>query len=1291
MLQKVEITELRGVNRNAVEGVTQVVPVELRGFDLNKAGGYYAAFAQSGTPTTSGVSGSVTSHDAYGVVLLDDETFVFDDVLVDFSSASPAGKRVYLVPRVGVVSHARTVAEDEYDLGTFVEDVQDNFGDVFRQDSASVVVTTSSSVSSFSVQFLNDATAASGQIDAGSYKVMALWLKPTAQGLLVYDTVHATISLSGTERIEIQSAGFLPAGYGAKTYLAKEGDGRFSQYFPNFAAGSGGTPENQPTVFSDGEGTFVAEIGTFASGSLSVEPTNNAIINFCSKLACVEPHNRRVWSRAAATPFVGPFIEGYSPLVRFEVNYTISPNEAVNEEFFETSASGLIAVTSTSNPQFSLSTRFDDGIFFEDAIPFSSSVADVPAQVGSASHVLDIVRENDASGVNLAFGVEATTTTALNSYSSSLAFSHDAGGGAKFENAIFSEDLDIVGLDSETQSIAILDNDTLFVIRARGAFSAFYKLAGNNWSTESQILPPLETREARQIVNVFFSIFANKQIFPDAFQVGRFTKNTLLVGAYRWGLHENISQSGFQTSRIYQPGRIFVYNKTDGSFVLDAEVRHPDYDIDLGLEGFFGSSVDIFIQNDGMVDGEKKNFGKLIATDNSPSAIDNEFITIGQDTNDDWVVFFYRKVSNVWTLEQRVRTTASEPIALTWAGNKLFVTYNDTPDDNIVYERSGNTWSVLNFGLPIEGDHLAAYDSYMVIEDGGDALVYELTPTSVVLSQTLSGTTGPFAINGSYLFADGSNELFVFNGSEWVPSGTYLTLYTRNDGVTKSDGLPDDLSENYFSFSQPDFNGAIWVREIDEINVDVTREYDWRVVYNDVSYSVNYETVSTSHVLTEGGFNNVPLDYRILQNRSLDFTQSGTTVDVQVIDSDGVTVESSASITGVSGSYASGTTVEAFAYEAASYSTEISTRVTAEFYESQLNSDAGTQVRIDPDDYSAGDSFTDASTSIVWNLDRAGVSKGQILLQDLAAANIARLNTPSTIVYSDVGYVNFASTIDQFLQLELIASDEITALVSTPGGLVVFADNEAFLVRGDPSLPQSFSAQRFSSTIGCDDGVRPGRVGGTVFPIWKGRLYSMTLGMGDVDFGSGVQEIGAPIYDPEDPFVQVIGEPRTRQVLVRTNNGRVYRYSTDAQQWMNDVFDNEDGLTFLLPNADDNGSRYLVGTDLKTAKASSGDSPYVEWQDLDLGSKGMRKQWRRVRAYFGDDYVGTPTLEYEVGSSSGTITGSEEGAGWFTFTLPNGLVNEKMARLRITMVNASFGDEFEPPVVIEFVERYSRR
>jgi len=165
-----------------------------------------------------------------------------------------------------------------------------------------------------------------------------------------------------------------------------------------------------------------------------------------------------------------------------------------------------------------------------------------------------------------------------------------------------------------------------------------------------------------------------------------------------------------------------------------------------------------------------------------------------------------------------------------------------------------------------------------------------------------------------------------------------------------------------------------------------------------------------------------------------------------------------------------------------------------------------------------------------------------------------------TLIYSDVGSANRGTNLNYFV-LNASNSSRITALASTPAGLLIFMDNETWLLSGnvDPYFtalagqPQA-RIQRLSGTIGCDNGVIPGRLGGVVFAIYKGELYAITLGMGDVDFGSGIEMIGLPVHLKGDPIVQVVGEPQTNHVVIRTRSNSVYRYDTRVKQWSDDVF-----------------------------------------------------------------------------------------------------------------------------------------
>jgi len=355
---------------------------------------------------------------------------------------------------------------------------------------------------------------------------------------------------------------------------------------------------------------------------------------------------------------------------------------------------------------------------------------------------------------------------------------------------------------------------------------------------------------------------------------------------------------------------------------------------------------------------------------------------------------------------------------------------------------------------------------------------------------------------------------------------------------------------------------------------------------------------------------------------------------------------------------------------------------------------------IDADDWDGtSTTVTDSTTGVVWTGARETPTSVSTIsfavdqnLVATAAPSFSILNPNSTLLYSEQGYVNYANEYTNYLEFRFLTSTEITALSSTPAGLLVFGENETFLVRGDPALVDlggEFSNQRLSGVIGCDPGKRPARLGSAVFVIHQGRLYGINLGAGDVDFGSNLADIGQPVYDPEDPFVQVIGDPVHRQIVVRTQFGRILRFSTIYNKWLTDVFDG-DAVDFLYPSVNAHSSRYVIsGSAFEHVDVPV--DPSVKWENVNLGDKGMRKLWRRVRLFTSDDYSGTPELNYVIGSSTGTITASEEGSGWWVFTLPNGLVSEKAASLEVVMKGAAFGDEFAPPVIIEYVDRYSRR
>lgn len=350
---------------------------------------------------------------------------------------------------------------------------------------------------------------------------------------------------------------------------------------------------------------------------------------------------------------------------------------------------------------------------------------------------------------------------------------------------------------------------------------------------------------------------------------------------------------------------------------------------------------------------------------------------------------------------------------------------------------------------------------------------------------------------------------------------------------------------------------------------------------------------------------------------------------------------------------------------------------------------------------------------------------------DLQDVDLIVSQPRKTIVYSAVNSVNRGVS-GNLIALTASASNEITALTSTPAGLLIFMENETWLLSGDPDNYSASSVQRFSGTLGCDVGVIPARLGGVVFPIYKGELYMVNLGMGDVDFGSGVENIGRPVWLREDGFVQVVAEPQSNMLVARTVSGRVYRYDSVTKSWMDDPFslagnnneaidnptnaslvileDNfdllfEDGGAVRAEDTSDNsriillpaclcqqfGTRYLVRNQFEYMDFMIEDDVYAAWSHLDLGDKLTAKLWRRLEIVTSDSYVGPPVLTYSVdGGSDRSVTGVSSGKGRWVFNFLRGDVGAYLD-VKVALPGFTREDVLEVPIVIEAALRNRSR
>lgn len=327
------------------------------------------------------------------------------------------------------------------------------------------------------------------------------------------------------------------------------------------------------------------------------------------------------------------------------------------------------------------------------------------------------------------------------------------------------------------------------------------------------------------------------------------------------------------------------------------------------------------------------------------------------------------------------------------------------------------------------------------------------------------------------------------------------------------------------------------------------------------------------------------------------------------------------------------------------------------------------------------------------------------------------------LVYSDTGAINRGG-IDNYLTLSPTASTGITALASTPAGLLVFMENETFVVRGNPDQGNE-EVQRLSGTLGNDVGTNPARLGSVVFPIYRGEVYAVNLGGGDIDFSGGIENVSRPIWREDDPVVQVVGETQRNHVVALTRLGRVYRYDARAKAWFNDPFDQTADLRHLIPaNLDQAyGTRYVVGDEVHTVDYNLVAPVSATWEHVDLGDRFQEKLWRRVEVATNVDYVGPPRLIYEVRRQEGLLSspiftegdfddpvnpppalaleddtrfvgtelndvllGVNLGEGRWGFSFRRGQVGAT-ASLRVEFPNFTKRDVFEAPLTIETAPR----
>ena len=309
------------------------------------------------------------------------------------------------------------------------------------------------------------------------------------------------------------------------------------------------------------------------------------------------------------------------------------------------------------------------------------------------------------------------------------------------------------------------------------------------------------------------------------------------------------------------------------------------------------------------------------------------------------------------------------------------------------------------------------------------------------------------------------------------------------------------------------------------------------------------------------------------------------------------------------------------------------------------------------------------------------------------------------LYYSDLNFGNIIGT-DSYYDVgaHFMSSKKITGLASSPAGLLIFGDNETLLLSGDPDA-NDVRIQRVSGEVGFDDmGQRPVSLGGTVFSIYKGEVWSLTLGMGDVDFGTGIENITENVYGLDDSaFTQLATEPYTNSLLgVKSGSTTYLVYDPSVKAWSRCAVSftfSTDGT--LLSGNDEDGAFLVADTSAGrvVSKALGGtalEDAVLEWHGITAGDPTVRKVFRKLAITIDDDasFVDDPTLSYAVkatNSVSGLVTGIKTGYGRWEFTFGRGAEGYIMSLLLLTFPTLGGTDvRIYPPVEIYYQTRYRR-
>lgn len=217
--------------------------------------------------------------------------------------------------------------------------------------------------------------------------------------------------------------------------------------------------------------------------------------------------------------------------------------------------------------------------------------------------------------------------------------------------------------------------------------------------------------------------------------------------------------------------------------------------------------------------------------------------------------------------------------------------------------------------------------------------------------------------------------------------------------------------------------------------------------------------------------------------------------------------------------------------------------------------------------------------------------------------NVGDIALPLVAGFSERNYINLF-TINNTRPLGSSVSDDITGCAISSQGLVVFCDNEAFYIRGDPE--DNLTTNILPDYVGLDSGKQAVNFSGIPVTIHKGRIYLIDQGR--------ARDVSEEMYQFYDPFVQVVVDPETKSIIARTSDNSVFRLDLDDEGvWTNDVIRESDRLFQKIDTVyymNQTGDLFTVTTTLNTM--SSPYVPKIGFKDMDFANPYRRDKIKTI-------------------------------------------------------------------------------